>query len=223
MKVAELMTRDVATVTPETPLKVVAATLLGLGVSGLPVCDRDGRVLGVVSESDVLFKELGPETRGRAFSQELAHAGKERARTAGQAMTSPAVTIEPDRPVWRAARTMLDRGVNRLPVVEDGRLVGIVTRADLVRAFHRPDAELERELRDEVLTRTLWIDPAKVDVDVEMGEVRLSGEVDTKTSAELVAEYAGRIPGVVAVASELTWSVDDQARRTRNARVPRRV
>ena len=217
------MTRDVVTVTPETPLKVVAATLLGLGVSGLPVCDRDGRVLGVVSESDVLFKELGPETRGRAFFPELARSEKEHARTAGEAMTAPAVVTEPGKPVWQAARKMLEHDVNRLPVVDEGKLVGIVTRADLVSAFHRPDAELERELRDEVLTRTLWIDPHDVEIDVDLGDVHLSGEVDTKTSAELVEEYAARVPGVVSVRSDLTWAVDDQARRRRKARVPQRI
>jgi CBS domain-containing protein len=223
MKVETIMTRDVASVTPETPLKVVATTLLGFGISGVPVCDRAGQVVGVVSESDVLFKEIGPDPRGRALFPQLERKGKEDARTAGEAMTSPAVVIEPKSAVWEAARKMLEHHVNRLPVVDDGRLVGIVTRSDLVRAFVRPDAELERELVDDVMTRTLWIDTDRVEVDVDLGEVRLSGNVDTKTDAETIAEYAARVPGVVRVDSELSWSVDDRSRRTRKARIPRRV
>jgi CBS domain-containing protein len=223
MKVETIMTRDVASVTPETPLKVVAGNLLGFGISGMPVCDRVGHVVGVVSESDVLFKEVGPDMHGRALFPQLERKGKEDARTAGEAMTSPAVVIEPKSAVWEAARKMLEHHVNRLPVVDDGRLVGIVTRSDLVRAFVRPDAELERELVDDVMRRTLWIDTDRVDVDVELGEVRLSGEVDTKTDAEMIAEYATRVPGVVGVESDLRWSFDDRSRRTRNTRIPRRV
>ena len=223
MKVETIMTRDVASVTPETPLKVVATTLLGFGISGLPVCDHAGRVVGVVSESDVLFKEVGSEPHGKALFPQRGRKGKEDARTAGEAMTAPAVVIESKCAVWEAARKMLEHHVNRLPVVDDGRLVGIVTRSDLVRAFVRPDAELERELVDDVMTRTLWIDTDRVDVDVELGEVHLRGNVDTKTDAEIVAEYASRVPGVVRVESELSWSVDDRSRRTRKARIPRRV
>jgi CBS domain-containing protein len=118
---------------------------------------------------------------------------------------------------------MRDEDVGSVPVVDDGRLVGIVTRSDLVRAFVRPDAELERELVDDVMTRTLWIDTERVDVDVELGQVRFTGEVDTKTDAEIIADYAARVPGVVSVESELSWSVDDTSRRVRKARIPRRV
>jgi CBS domain-containing protein len=223
MKVEAIMTRDVASVTPDTPLKVVATTLLGFGIAGVPVCDEAGHVVGVVSESDVLFKEIGPEPKGRALFQQLERGPKKDARTAGEAMTSPAVTIESKSAVWEAARKMLDHHVNRLPVVDDGRLVGIVTRSDLVRAFVRPDSELERELVDDVMRRTLWIDTERLDVDVDLGEVRLSGKVDTETDAEIIADYAARVPGVVSVESELSWSVDDRSRRARKTRIPRRV
>ena len=211
MTIEELMTRGVITVHPHTSLKEVAATLVDQGISGVPVCDKDGRVLGVVSEADLLYKEQGIDSR------------KGRARTARQAMSAPAITIEPQRSVSLAARLMLQRSVNRLPVVRDGVLVGIVTRADLIRAFDRPDDELERELRDEVMQRVLWIDPDRVTVAVDHGEVRLSGELDSKTDAELLVAYAGAVPGVVGVESELTWSLDDQSRRVRNARIPSRI
>jgi CBS domain-containing protein len=211
MTIEQLMTRGVITVHADTSLKDVAATLVEQGISGVPVCGKDGRVLGVVSEGDLLFKEQGIESR------------KGNARTAGEAMSAPAVTIEPHRSVSLAARLMLQRSVNRLPVVRDGVLVGIVTRADLIRAFDRPDDELELELREEVMQRVLWIDPDRVTVTVNEGEVRLGGELDSKTDAELLVAYAYAVPGVVGVESELTWSIDDQSRRVRHARIPGRI
>jgi CBS domain-containing protein len=222
MKIEEVMSRDVLTVTPDASLKEVAAVLVEHGVSGLPVCDAEGRVLGVVSEGDLLFKERGRDVRRGALFLRPADEAKNNARTAGEAMSAPAVVIEPRRPLSEAARLMLQHRVNRLPVVHEGRLVGIVTRADLVRAFGRPDDEVERELRD-VMQRVLWIDPDRVTLTVDDGRVRLSGELESKTEADLLEAYATAVPGVVDVDSELIWSIDDQARRRRNARLPHRV
>lgn len=156
MRVEDVMTRAVVTVSPGMPLKYVADTLAARGISGAPFCDQKGRVLGVVSEHDILFKEQGEQEHAGplylvADRQAYEARVKAAARTAGQAMTAPAVTIEPERRVDEAARLMLDRDVNRLPVVRDGVLVGIVTRADLVRAFRRPDAQIAREIREDVL------------------------------------------------------------------------
>jgi len=109
---------------------------------------------------------------------------------------------------------MIDEQVKRLPVIDDeGRLIGIVTRADLVRAFVRSDAEVEAEIREEVIRRTLWIEPATIRIEVDEGEVRLSGEVETKTDAEMLPTYVQRVPGVVAVLSKLRWREPDRSRR----------
>jgi CBS domain-containing protein len=225
MKVEQLMTRDPMTVTPDTTLKDVAAILSSKGISGLPVVDGESRVLGVVSEADILRKEQGlGGRRGGVLGWLLDRDEpdpKLEARTAGEAMTSPALTTEPGRPVSEAAKLMVEKGINRLPVVSEGRLVGIVTRADLVRAFHRPDEEIDREIRDDVLLSTLWIDPKRVSISVANGEVSLAGEVETRTQAELVEAYIRRVPGVVGVHSELTWTVDDLARRSEQ--LPRRL
>ena len=98
---------------------------------------------------------------------------------------------------------MIEEGVNRLPVVDDEeRLIGIVTRADLVRAFVRSDAEIEQEIREDVIRRTLWLEPDTIQVEVADGEVRLSGEVETKTDAELIPTFVQRVPGVVSRALE---------------------
>lgn len=217
MKVREAMTRTVVSVRPETPLKDVAALMVEHGISGVPVVDEQGVVLGVVSEADFIVKERGLEgIRHRPLARFLgredearAEIAKVQAATAGSAMSSPAITIGADRPVREAAAVMIERAINRLPVVEDGRLVGIVTRADLVRAYVRADDELERVIRDEVLVRELWVDPADIEVHVERGVVRLRGTVDRRSTAELVARHVARVEGVVAVDSELGWRLDD--------------
>ncbi|MGH3083897.1 MAG: CBS domain-containing protein [Gaiellaceae bacterium] len=229
MRVESLMSRDVVTVASETTLKEVAALLSRHRISGVPVCDADRQVLGVVSEADILRQEEGRPPRSSTgllswlFESDDESLAKVGARTAGEAMTSPAITIDPGRPVSEAARLMLERQVNRLPVVREGKLVGIVTRADLVRAFHRPDEEIRREISEDVLLQTLWISPDRVTISVEDGEVSLAGEMENRTQAELAVAYVSRVPGVVDVHSELTWQVDDLARRTGSARLPRRV
>ena len=213
VRVGHVMTRDVVSVTPDTPLKDVAAALVERGISGLPVCDADGAVVGVLSEADLLVKQGGsPERSGGLFAWlvETASApdlAKLRAHTAGEAMTSPAVTVETASPVSEAARTMVSLGVNRLPVVEDGRLVGIVTRADLVRLFTRSDEEIARDIRQDVVKR-LWIAPERIEVEVEQGEVVLRGEVDTEVEAGLLEKRILLVAGVVGVRSELSWAVD---------------
>ena len=217
MDVRELMTREVLTVPPDASLKDVAAILAEHGISGLPVCDAAGRVLGVVSEGDILFKAQGARQRlGGALAwlvdSRLQSPAKQDARTAGEAMTSPPITITPDRPAAAAARIMLDRGVNRLPVVRDGTLVGIVTRADLVRAFTRADEEIVAEIRDDVLRRALWLEPDSVEITVRRGEVELAGEIETKSDVEVLRKLVQRIPGVVSVRSSVLYRVDDLQR-----------
>ncbi len=168
----------------------------------------------MISEADILFKERSPERRrGGSFAwlffpDMIENEAKLDARTAGEAMSSPAVTIGPDRPVGEAAARMLDDAVNRLPVVDDdGKLVGIVTRADLVRAFTRSDGEIETEIRKELISRTFWLQPTDLEVEVRGGEVTVAGEVDTKSDAELLPELIAQVPGVVSVDSKLTWKV----------------
>src|SRR5438093_4867477 len=160
MNVEQVMTHDVVTVRPETPLKEVARLLADHRISGVPVCDDAGRVLGVVSEKDVLFKELGPDERRGPLTwlfEPKQPSAKALARTAGEAMTSPPITIGRKQTMAQAARLMIEQAVNRLPVVSNGEPVGIVSRGDLVRAFVRSDEEIAREIADDVLRHTLWI------------------------------------------------------------------
>ena len=224
MKVNDVMTRDVITVAPQAVLKEVAETLARHRISGVPVVE-DGRVVGVVSEADILVKEAAESEPG-ALDRLLGRArpaGKNAARIAAEAMTSPAVTVHPEQDVAQAARLMIDRGINRLPVVmdDDGGLLGIVTRADLVHAFVRSDEEIARELREDVVVGTLWLNADKLDIRVEGGEVTLAGEVDQAADAELLERLAARVPGVVSVRSELRWRIDRPKLPQSNPRVPR--
>jgi CBS domain-containing protein len=211
MRVKDLMTTDVLTVRPSTQLKEAAALLAERRISGLPVVDDENRVLGVLSEGDVLYKETGARDKPGFIDRLLSVPPtgldlKLAAKTVGEAMSAPALTIGPRRPVSEAASVMVEEGVNRLPVVDDEeRLIGIITRADLVRAFVRSDAQIEREIRDDVFRRTLWLEPDTLKIEVNAGEVRLSGQVETKTDAELIPTFVQRVPGVVSVLSKLRW------------------
>jgi CBS domain-containing protein len=215
MRVRDLMTTNVLTVRSSTQLKDAAALLAEHRISGLPVVDDEGHVLGVLSEGDILYKETGTKDKPGFFDRLLSVPPtgldlKLAARTVGEAMSVPAVTIRPRRPVTQAATTMIEKGVNRLPVIDDeDRLIGIITRADLVRAFVRSDAEIEQEIREDVLSRTLWLEADTIQIEVVGGEVRLSGEVGTQTDAELIPTFVQRVPGVVSVLSKLRWREDN--------------
>jgi CBS domain-containing protein len=218
MKVADVMTRTVVAVRPETPLKEVASIMVERGISGVPVVSADGAVVGVVSEADFVLKERGaeggrPRLLARVFGesrQTKRELAKIEATTAGQAMTAPAITVEAADTLKSAAEIMAGRRINRLPVVEGGTLVGIVTRADVVRAFVRPDAELERLVREKGLARTaFWLEPAAFEVTVAAGVVHLAGRVERRSLADTIVEVTHALGGVVGVESDLTWEIDD--------------
>ena len=218
MTVREAMTTSVVAVRPATPLKDVARLLVEHRISGLPVVDDDGAVLGVVSEADFLMKEQGAEAvphrpLARIFGESQASRSQQAkvdALTAGEAMTAPALTIEPGRRIIEAAAIMTTRRLNRLPVVENGRLVGIVTRADLVRAYVSSDEELVRTIREEVLLRTLWLDPVPFDVRVVDGVAAIRGRVERRSTAEMIERAVALVPGIVDVNAAIEWSLDDR-------------
>jgi CBS domain-containing protein len=219
LTVRDVMTRSVVSVQRSTPLKEVAQALIDNNISGVPVVDVDGAVLGVVSEADLLVKEQGPDTiRHRPLARFLGESRESQAQlvklgatTATEAMTSPAVTIPPGRPVQEAAAIMTARGVNRLPVVDDGRLVGIVSRADLVRAYVRSDDELATTIRQDVILRILWLDPALFTVIVKDGVASISGRVERRSTAEMIEHSVRMVPGIVDVHASVSWSMDDRS------------
>jgi CBS domain-containing protein len=212
--VAAVMTRDVATVSPGATYKAVAELLHERRVSALPVLDARGRVVGVVSEADLLLKEERPAPGRGALGDPHGDLARATARSAGELMTSPAVTIRPEATLTGAARLMRRRGVKRLPVVDEaGLLVGLVSRADLIRPFLRSDESIAREVREEVAAGMLAIDPAELAVTVEDGVVRLEGELETCSLGRILARLAGAVEGVVAVDNRLRWKLDDSGLR----------
>jgi CBS domain-containing protein len=211
MKVQDVMTTDVATIGPDAPLKEAALELVRRRISGMPVVDGDRNVLGIVSEADILAKEGDDRRGGGGFLQWLVDPGdpwitaRFDAVTVGDAMSQPALTITAERPLADAATMMLDEGINRLPVVDDdGKLIGLVSRGDLVRAFARPDDEIRHEIEEDVIRKALWLDPSTVTVTVSNGIVTLAGEVASAADAELLPTFTRKVPGVVEVSSTLT-------------------
>jgi CBS domain-containing protein len=146
---------------------------------------------------------LGESTQTQLLEQKLG------AITAGGAMSSPAITIRPARPVAEAAATMARRGINRIPVVDEGRLLGIITRADIVKASVRSDEEIARTIREEILLRTLLVDPAAFDVSVTNGIATVSGVADRRSTAELIRHLVRLVPGVFDLRGRVDWTLDD--------------
>ncbi|GGY33521.1 CBS domain-containing protein [Streptomyces djakartensis] len=218
-KVGALMTADVVRAGYGTPFKEVARRLAEHRISGLPVVDDDEKVLGVISETDLMARQA--QAPGAPGSRRLsrrprwtpgsrARRARAQARTAGQLMSRPAITVHSDATVVEAARVMAHHGVERLPVVDDEeRLVGMVTRRDLLQVFLRPDAEIRGAIRNEVLERAMGLPSDAVDVDVHEGVVVLAGQLERRVEATTVVEMCRRTDGVVGVVDHLTHRFDD--------------
>lgn len=207
VRVRDVMTADVVTIEPDTPLKEAAVLMARHRVSGLPVVDGT-RVVGIVTEADFVTR-LADEATG-LLSLLLERDSVEAPGTVGDAMSPDPHSIGPDESVSSAARLMSDRDVNRLPVVgRDGSLVGIVSRADLMSVFARSDDEIASDVRDEGVGDLLGADPGSVDVSVSGGIVTLEGTVGTVTEKRMLEEFARRVAGVVGIRSELRAAMDE--------------
>lgn len=212
--VDDVMTTAVATVAPGASYREVVDLLIGRRVSAVPVVDDSLRVIGVVSEADLLRKiEYVGDERPRLFEgrQRRGERAKARAGTAADLMSAPAVVAPTGTSIAAAARLMDAEDVKRLPVVDErGRLIGIVARSDLLKAHLRPDDEI----RDDVLTGMLsayFADGVTgVRARVEDGVVTLTGQVDRASVAAAAGYVTGQVPGVVTVRNTITWVWDDQ-------------
>jgi CBS domain-containing protein len=221
MQAREMMSTPVITVRPEALLKEVAELMIRRAVSGVPVVDRDGRPLGMISESDFLAREeygLGNRVLDR-LAETLGVGAKPHGRTAGDLMISPAITARPDTAARELGHLMAANAINRIPIVEDGRIVGIVTRADVVRTLIRPDGAITAEVRWRC-EHELWISPDDLRVETRSGVVALTGTVETRADAELAKRWARAVDGVVDVeARDLRYAVDDRRIRVSTDRV----
>jgi len=204
--VRDVMTTSVVTVRADTPFKELAAALASSRVSGFPVIDQAGKVIGVVSETDLVIKEADQAGHPASFAGLRRSRDREKAAglTAAQLMTSPAVTIGPDEPVQHAAFLMYDRAVSRLPVVDEaGHLVGIVSQVDVLGVFSRPDEEIRRDVTGRLAGHGFPVGPEHLRVTVRDGIVTLSGRSEAGQAGRDVIEAVRHIEGVVAVRDQL--------------------
>lgn len=217
--VADLMTTEVVSVNETAGFKQMVELIEQHRISALPVVDGQRRVIGVVSEADLILKEdridLGEHYvfASRRRRQERERAG---GTTARELASVPAVTIGPGDSVREAAKLMHDRAIKRLPVVDgDGRLVGVISRSDVLRVFMRSDDEIRREIVEDVIGRTMLLDAPTLVISVTDGIVTATGEVDRKTDAEILTRLSAAVAGVVAVESHIRYRYDDEKQRGR--------
>ncbi|HTR94182.1 MAG TPA: CBS domain-containing protein [Trebonia sp.] len=203
--VKDVMTTQVVAVRHDTPFTAIASALRQFRVGAFPVLDDDGRVIGVVSESDLLTKQaLGggeDEMPGRITGLLRQHdMEKARATTAKTLMTSPPIIIRPDDPVEYAARLMYLRKVKHLPVVDEaGKLTGIVSRTDVLAVYDRPDVEIGEDIRRDIFAVETPADPGTFNVSVSSGIVTLTGRPRTCAQGHDIVKRARHVQGVVAV------------------------
>jgi len=228
MHARELMSTPVVTVRPEATLKEVAEKMAAHRVSGLPVVDHLGHVAGIITESDILTK-LGrsePEEQRpgllHLFDRRTHATGADRklhARTAAELMTTRVITAGPEASFRELVHLMTSHGINRIPIVEGGRVIGIVTRADLLRTLGRPDAAVTEDVRWRIL-HDLWVDTTGLDIRTHEGVVTIAGEVGTRSEVDLIKRWIAVTEGVVDVdVRNLRFRLDDRSIEIPSGRV----
>lgn len=213
MIVSDVMSTEIKTIGADAPLKEAATVMVRSGVSGLPVVDDDRKVIGIITEADFVTAEANRSwgrQRRRLLASFLGDATPPSAKSVADVMTEDPHTIDSASSVTEAARMMTDLRVKRLPVVfPDGTLCGIISRADVMGVFARPDEALAEEILTGVAIGVLQLSPGEVTVNVSDGVVEISGHVPTRTDGRMLEELASRVEGVVAVDSTVTWTHDD--------------
>lgn len=215
--VRDVMTKDVVTVRSFAPFREIVQTMLARGIGALPVVDSMGHAIGIVSRTDLIAKEVLPETGGAVLWQALSPQGRKthdrrEATSAARLMSVNLVTVRADAGVSRAAYLMRRHEVTHLPVVDESNLViGILARGDLLRVFLRDDAEIREDVIRDVLIDALDADREAIDVTVHEGVVILEGAFDHASTASYAVRATRAVPGVVDVVDKLSWKVDDGA------------
>ena len=213
--VENVMTRDVVCVNKDTGYKDMVKLLAARRVSAMPVVDDGRHVLGVVSEADLLLKQEKPARPGiRLLStrRRRRERAKAMATVAAALMSQPAITISTQATLTEAARRLHAAGVKRLPVVDAvGRLVGIISRVDLLKMFLRSDEALHREIVEDIILGDLLVGPNRFDVHVEDGVVVLQGRCERRSLIPTVVRAVADVEGVVRVENRLGYDVDDLA------------
>lgn len=217
MKIGEIMTRDVITVAPQTSIREAASRMVDHSVSGLPVVDEQGKLVGVLSEGDLILRQRARQRVPwwRAFFQDGERLAREYQKAAGttvaEVMTKAVISVSPDLPIEAAALILDQRRIRRVPVVADGRVVGIVSRGDLVKILAKApspvggptsDSQLVSEMRAR-LANEPWVSHHGIVVDAENGELLIWGLVASEAEKSAVETMARALPGVKGVRSRL--------------------
>jgi CBS domain-containing protein len=206
--VKDVMSTHVVAVRENAAFKDIAAALREQRVGAFPVLDAENKVVGVVSEADLLAIEalngnIHGLFQGLRHLRQLPSAGPV---TAADLMTKPAVTIAPDEPAASATRLLYSRRVKQLPVTSaDGTLIGIVSRCDVLTVYSRPDEEIEHEITQELILKTLFCDPSRFTVTVKDGIVTIQGTPETTGVGRDLIDRAWHVEGVVVVRDRLRY------------------
>jgi CBS domain-containing protein len=213
VKVGDVMSEDIMTIAADAPLKEAAQVMVKSGVSGLPVVADDRKVIGIITEADFVTAEANRSwgrQRRRLLANFLGDSKPPNAKIVADVMTLDPHTIDSGSSVTEAARKMTDLRVKRLPVVlPDGTLCGIISRADVMGVFTRPDDALSDEIEDDVAVGVLGLVPGEISAAVVDGVATISGHVPSRSDGKILEELASRVEGVVAVESVVTWAHDD--------------
>lgn len=209
-RVADIMTSDPVAVRANASFKEIAARLREQRAAAFPVLDGDDKVIGVVSEADLLPKEAleaGHEGHRGLLAGPRHRTEREKAvgLTASDVMSRPPVTIGAFDLVSHAAHVMYDRKVSCLPVVDSGRLIGMITRADVLGVFGRADADIRWEVLDKVILREFLAEPSTFSVTVRDGVVTLAGRPETAEIGHAIVFAVRHIEGVVGVHDQLSY------------------
>lgn len=208
MKVSDIMTTQVVSVSPDSPFKEVLERLVESGVSGLPVLDELGALLGIVTEADLASKEAyAGRRRALAILADVLAAPewvrKAGGRTAAEIMTRDVVVCDPDDDPRVVARRMLERRVKRMPVVRSGKVVGMVSRHDILKLYTRPDAEIADDVAATLVGHPNRPDDCHVRSSVESGIVTLTGDVRYEWDEPAVVSLVRDVAGVINVISNV--------------------
>jgi CBS domain-containing protein len=211
LAVSDVMTRDAITVAPEADFKQIERLLAQHHVGALPVVDAEGRPVGVVSETDLVLKtEASLAAPAGIGARARRQRSKAAATTAQGLMTAPPISVEPGERLAAAARLMRQHAVNQLLVVGEGRLLGVVSRGDLLKSFLRADEDIRDDVVQGVIHGIMWLNPIEFEVSVIDGAVDISGVIERRSHVEILIDLIRGVEGVVAVRPAVSYRLDDR-------------
>lgn len=205
------MTRDPITVAPDADFKQIERLLAQQQVGALPVVDAEGRPVGVVSETDLVLKTEAALGAPAGIGSRARHQRSKAAATTAQGlMTAPPISVEPGERLAAAARLMRQHGVNQLLVVSEGRLLGVVSRGDLLKSFLRADEDIRDDVVQGVIDGIMWLNPVEFEVSVNDGVVDISGVIERRSHVEILVDLVRGVEGVVAIRPAVGYRLDDR-------------